>query len=154
VEPDATYVQVDAAASRVGWHVPAEIPIVGDPKLVLGQLAERAAALGIDGAGAERRVARRDRADARPVRARAPRAGRRGARRRPDPSGARHRDLLETMDRDARSSSTASRSPAGCRSGSPRFAGQIVDAARSPVGHGIGMGIGVQLARPGSRSSS
>jgi thiamine pyrophosphate-dependent acetolactate synthase large subunit-like protein len=47
---DATYIQVDAAPSRVGWHVPAEIPIVGDPKLVLQQLTERAAQLAIDGA--------------------------------------------------------------------------------------------------------
>src|SRR6202008_2100407 len=39
---DATYIQVDAAPSRVGWHVPAAIPIVGDPKLVLRQLRERA----------------------------------------------------------------------------------------------------------------
>src|SRR5690348_17400419 len=41
---DATYIQVDAVPSRVGWHVPAEIPIVGDPKLVLRQLSELAAA--------------------------------------------------------------------------------------------------------------
>src|SRR5262249_20429631 len=39
---DATYIQVDAAPSRVGWHVPAEVPIVGDPKLVLRQLIELA----------------------------------------------------------------------------------------------------------------
>src|SRR5204863_2894570 len=37
---DATYIQVDAAPSRIGWHVPAEIPIVGDPKLVLRQLID------------------------------------------------------------------------------------------------------------------
>src|SRR5207244_8482637 len=41
---EATYIQVDASPARVGWHVPAEIPIVGDPKLVLGQLADLAAA--------------------------------------------------------------------------------------------------------------
>src|SRR5262249_51381713 len=39
---DATYIQADAAPSRVGWHVRAEIPIVGDPKLVLRQLGELA----------------------------------------------------------------------------------------------------------------
>src|SRR5262249_58172519 len=47
---DATYVQIDATPSRVGWHVPADIPVVGDPKLVLGQLTARAEALGLDGA--------------------------------------------------------------------------------------------------------
>ena len=41
---EATYIQVDAAPERVGWHVPAEIPIVGDPKLVLRQLCDLAAA--------------------------------------------------------------------------------------------------------------
>ena len=33
-----------------------------------------------------------------------------------------------------------------------RFAGQVVDAGPlAPVGHGVGMGIGVQLARPGKQ---
>src|SRR5256886_13332622 len=33
-----------------------------------------------------------------------------------------------------------------------RFAGQVVDAGPlAPVGHGIGMGIGAQLARPGKQ---
>src|SRR5262249_577448 len=47
---DAPSLQIDAAPSRVGWHVPAAIPIVGDPKLVLRQLVERA-----DAARLERR---------------------------------------------------------------------------------------------------
>src|SRR5262245_25861574 len=47
---DATYIQVDASPSRVGWHVPAEVPVVGDPKLVLGQLLAAAKAAGVDGA--------------------------------------------------------------------------------------------------------
>ena len=29
------------AASRIGWQVPAEIPVVGDPKLVLRQMIKR-----------------------------------------------------------------------------------------------------------------
>src|SRR4029077_15887825 len=36
----ATYVQIDATPTRVGWQVPAEVAIVGDPKLVLRQLIE------------------------------------------------------------------------------------------------------------------
>src|SRR4029450_13519627 len=47
---DATYVQIDPTPSRVGWQVPADIPVVGDPKLVLAQLHARATALGLDGA--------------------------------------------------------------------------------------------------------
>ncbi|MFO0947357.1 MAG: thiamine pyrophosphate-binding protein [Planctomycetota bacterium] len=34
----AKFVQIDSCASRVGTHVAAEVPIVGDPKLVLGQI--------------------------------------------------------------------------------------------------------------------
>ena len=35
-----------------------------------------------------------------------------------------------------------------------RFMGQVVDAGPlAPVGHGVGMGIGAQLARPGHKSS-
>src|SRR5205814_3953372 len=63
------------------------------------------------------------------------------------------RDLLEVMDRDATlviDSFTLS----GWLSQwfAARFPGQIVDAGPlAPVGHGIGMGIGVQLARPGKQ---
>src|SRR5262249_27600352 len=38
---EATYIQIDPVPSRIGWHVEAEIPIVGDPKLVLAQLVAR-----------------------------------------------------------------------------------------------------------------
>ena len=31
----AKYVQVDPTPGRIGWHVPAEVAVVGDPKLVL-----------------------------------------------------------------------------------------------------------------------
>ena len=37
----AKYIQVDPTASRIGWQVPAEIPVVGDPKLVLRQMINR-----------------------------------------------------------------------------------------------------------------
>jgi acetolactate synthase I/II/III large subunit len=63
------------------------------------------------------------------------------------------RDLLDVMDRDATlviDSFTLS----GWLSQwfGARFAGQIVDAGPlAPVGHGVGMGIGVQLARPGKQ---
>ncbi len=63
------------------------------------------------------------------------------------------RDLLDVMDRDATlviDSFTLS----GWLSQwlSVRFPGQVVDAGPlAPVGHGIGMGIGAQLARPGKQ---
>jgi acetolactate synthase-1/2/3 large subunit len=151
---EATYIQVDATPARIGWHVPAEIPIVGDPKLVLRQLTERAAALGID--GARRRgaawldeVARvRERFE---QALRAQEAEVHGAV--PIHPARLTRELLEVMDRDATlviDSFTLS----GWLSQwfAARFPGQVVDAGPlAPVGHGIGMGIGVQLARPGKQ---
>src|SRR5262249_52744368 len=148
---DATYIQIDAAPSRVGWHVPAAIPIVGDPKLVLRQLLERADAERIERPGGAwlAEVAR--------VRGEVDRALREQETevhtRTPIHPGRLTRDLLELMDRDATlviDSFTLS----GWLSQwfGARFPGQIVDAGPlAPVGHGIGMGIGVQLARPGKQ---
>ena len=36
----AKYVQIDPTPTRVGWHVPAEVAVVGDPKLVLRQIID------------------------------------------------------------------------------------------------------------------
>ena len=148
---EATYIQVDAAPARVGWHVPAEIPIVGDPKLVLRQLCDLAAT---------RRIARQGGAwlaEVARVRAQfdeALRAQEAEVHERVPIHPARlTRDLLELMDGDATlviDSFTLS----GWLSQwfGARFPGQIVDAGPlAPVGHGIGMGIGVQLARPGKQ---
>jgi acetolactate synthase-1/2/3 large subunit len=148
---EATYIQVDAAPSRVGWHVPAEIPIVGDPKLVLRQLHELAVTQRIERRGGPwlAEVAR--------VREQFERALReqeaevRGAV--PIHPARLTRELLEAMEPDATlviDSFTLS----GWLSQwfAARFPGQIVDAGPlAPVGHGIGMGIGVQLARPGKQ---
>jgi acetolactate synthase I/II/III large subunit len=148
---DATYVQIDAAPSRVGRHVPAAIPIVGDPKLVLRQLLERADAEHVERSSGPwlAEVAR--------VRGEFDRALREQERevhaRTPIHPARLTRDLLEVMERDATlviDSFTLS----GWLSQwfAARFAGQIVDAGPlAPVGHGIGMGIGVQLARPGKQ---
>ena len=148
---DATYIQVDAAPSRVGWHVPAEIPIVGDPKLVLRQLTDLAVAQRIERRGGAWL------AEVAGVREQFERALReqeaevRGAV--PIHPARLTRELLEAMDRDATlviDSFTLS----GWLSQwfAARFPGQIVDAGPlAPVGHGIGMGIGVQLARPGKQ---
>ncbi|HYR95848.1 MAG TPA: thiamine pyrophosphate-binding protein [Candidatus Binatus sp.] len=148
---DATYIQVDAAPSRVGWHVPAEIPIVGDPKLVLRQLTDLAVARRIERPGGAwlaevarvreqfERALREQEAE---VRAAVPIHPARLTR-----------ELLEVMERDATlviDSFTLS----GWLSQwfAARFPGQIVDAGPlAPVGHGIGMGIGAQLARPGKQ---
>ena len=44
----ATYIQVDATPQRVGWHVPAEVGIVGDPKLVLRQIIDKIKEMKLD----------------------------------------------------------------------------------------------------------
>ncbi len=70
------YIQVDAAPSRIGWHVPAEVPIVGDPKLVLAAARPaRGRARRRRHAPRRRAVAGRGRRGARTVRRRAGRAG-------------------------------------------------------------------------------
>ena len=151
---EATYIQVDPTPSRIGWHVPADVPIVGDPKLVLTQLVARAEALGLDGA---RRRGGAWLAEVAATRARFDEALRtqetevHGAT--PIHPARLTRDLLDVLDRDATiviDSFTLS----GWLSQwlIARFPGQIVDAGPlAPVGHGIGMGIGAQLARPGKQ---
>ena len=141
--------------ARVGWHVPADVPIVGDPKLVPAPAdrPRRGAAASTARAGASGAVARRGRPRcASSFERGAPRAGGRRTRGacRSIPR-ALTRDLLEVIDHDATlviDSFTLS----GWLSQwfAARFPGQIVDAGPlAPVGHGIGMGIGAQLARPG-----
>jgi len=148
---EATYIQVDASPARVGWHVPAAIPIVGDPKLVLRQLHHLADAQRITRQGGAwlAEVAR-----VRGEFERALRAQEAEVRDTVPIHPARvTRELLERMDADATlviDSFTLS----GWLSQwfGARFAGQIVDAGPlAPVGHGIGMGIGVQLARQGKQ---
>jgi acetolactate synthase-1/2/3 large subunit len=151
---DATYVQVDATPSRVGWHVSADVPVVGDPKLVLRQLAARAAELGVD--GARRRdgdwLAEVERVRTEFDRAMyAQEAEVHGAT--PIHPARVVRDLLDVMDRDA-TIVVDSFTLSGWLSQwlVARFPGQVVDAGPlAPVGHGIGMAIGAQLARPGKQ---
>jgi acetolactate synthase-1/2/3 large subunit len=151
---DATYIQVDPTPSRVGWHVPAEIPIVGDPKLVLAELRRRAQALGVDGT---RRRGGAWLAEVAATRTRFDEALRTQEAEvhaaLPIHPARLTRELLDVLDRDATvviDSFTLS----GWLSQwlVARFPGQVVDAGPlAPVGHGIGMGIGVQLARPGKQ---
>jgi acetolactate synthase-1/2/3 large subunit len=148
----ARYIQVDASPSRIGLHVPADVAIVGDPKLVLERLAE----------AAERHPGNRSRTSAwlrevSEVRENYERAiaeeERRCRDRVPIHPGRLARELCEVLDPDATvviDSFTLS----GWMSQwfRARFPGQIVDAGPlAPVGHGIGMAIGAQLARPGKQ---
>jgi len=149
---DATYVQIDPTPSRIGWHVPAEIPIVGDPKLVLRQLLAGADARRLDAAAWAGWRAEVDAARARFETALAEQAA--GVADAVPIHPARVvRDLLDVMADDA-TLVVDSFTLSGWLSQwfAARFPGQVLDAGPlAPVGHGIGMAIGAQLARPGKQ---
>lgn len=150
--PDARFVQVDPSADRIGQHVPAEVAIVGDPKLVLRGMVEAAKAHDLSGREASDWV--REVAEARDNFRRmvADRADEHAddVPLHPDPVV---RDLVEAIDDDA-TVIVDSFTLSGYVSHwlETRFPGQVVDAGPlAPVGHGAGMAIGAQLARPGKQ---
>jgi acetolactate synthase-1/2/3 large subunit len=148
----ARFIQADASPGRVGLHVPAEVAIVGDPKLVLAQLTEAARKHDWKRqhqGGWLRQVAEmrssfeqailekeRENHDRFPIH--------------PDRLA---RELCQVLDRDA-TVVIDSFTMSGWMSQwfKARFPGQVLDAGPlAPVGHGIGMAIGAQLARPGKQ---
>ena len=151
---DANYIQVDAAPSRVGWQVPAEIALVGDPKLVLRQLIDAARRLEADFARHRDESWANDVATARDnfERTLEEREGKtqRAVPVHPDRLA---REVCRSIDRDA-TVILDSFTMSGWMTQwlVARFPGQVIDAGPlAPVGHGIGMAIGAQLARPGKQ---
>ena len=148
----AALVQVDATPSRLGWQVPTTVALLGDPRLVLRQLCvaarrRRLAAVGTAGwrdevgivrANFERMLDERERGhrDRSPIH--------------PDClaralCAALAPDATVILDSFTMSGWVTQWLPA-------RFAGQVIDAGPlAPVGHGVGMAIGAQLARPGKQ---
>lgn len=150
----ATYVQIDAAPDRIAWHIPAEIGIVGDPKLVLRQLADEVGRQKLDFADrqssswlAEVAEVRKNYESTLDERERGTSAN--------VPTHPDHlaRTLASMMDRDATLIVDSFTLSGWLTQWFPaRFPGQIVDAGPlAPVGHGVGMAIGAQLARPGKQ---
>lgn len=148
---DATHIQVDADPLRVGAHVPAEIAIVGDPKLVLQQMIEAVRSQGPVERAGSRWLS--ELAEAR--QAFAGMVAEREVEHHADvpihPDRLMH-DLADVLD-----PSSVLVVDSFTLSGyvshwfESRFAGQLLDAGPlAPVGHGIGMAIGAQLARPSS----
>jgi acetolactate synthase-1/2/3 large subunit len=148
---EATYVQIDATPSRIGWQVPAQLALVGDPKLVLGQLT---AAARREGPAPQRAAWLAEVAQARAAfdRMLDEREQRhRGAR--PIHPDQLARELCRALEPDA-TIVIDSFTMSGWMTQwfTARFPGQVIDAGPlAPVGHGIGMAIGVQLARPGKQ---
>ena len=148
----ACYIQADAAPARIGLHVPAEVALVGDPKLVLRQLSNAARSrdwrrqgesdwlrelakvrINFDRAIVELEHKHHDDAPIHPARV--------------------AREICEVIDPDA-TIVIDSFTMSGWISQwfQARFPGQILDAGPlAPVGHGVGMAIGAQLARPGKQ---
>ena len=150
----ATYVQIDAAPDRIAWHIPAEVGIVGDPKLVLRQLADEVRRQKLDFADrqssswlAEVAEVRKNYESTLDERERGTAAN--------VPTHPDHlaRTLASMMDRDATLIVDSFTLSGWLTQWFPaRFPGQIVDAGPlAPVGHGVGMAIGAQLARPGKQ---
>ena len=150
----ATYIQVDTDPHRVGWHVPAKIGIVGDPKLVLRQLIDKIEEMNLDFSEKQEGPWMKQMGEVRKnyeqmIRERAEK---------PQDEVPIHpdrltKDLVSVIDDDATliiDSFTLS----GYTSQwfTAHTMTQIVDAGPlAPVGHGVGMAIGAQLARPGKQ---
>jgi acetolactate synthase-1/2/3 large subunit len=147
---DASYVQIDPSPERIGRHVRPDVSIVGDPKLVLRQLIDGAKAVEI----ADRSAWLEEVAEARSnfeemIVSRA---------RETEDNVPMHpdrvlRDLVQVIDDDA-SVVVDSFTLSGYVSHwfKSRQTGQLLDAGPlAPVGHGVGMSIGAQLARPGKQ---
>ena len=150
----AKYIQVDQTPTRIGWQVPAEVPMVGDPKLVLRQMINRIKELKLDfsknrtspwvteiaqiRANFESQVAEQEkkfhtRSLIHPARL--------------------TKDLVSVLDKNCTVVIDSFTMSGWMSQGfTCRFPGQVIDAGPlAPVGHGFGMAIGVQLARPGAQ---
>ena len=150
----AKYIQVDPTATRIGWQVNADLPMVGDPKIVLRQLIDRAKELKLefsknDFAMGETGLARR--ASASTTRSRKQNA--KVAKNQPIHPARLCEDLIKVLDKNATTViDSFTLSGWMSRAFTCRFMGQVVNAGPlAPVGHGVGMGIGAQLARPGQQ---
>ncbi|HWP66812.1 MAG TPA: thiamine pyrophosphate-binding protein [Candidatus Limnocylindria bacterium] len=147
---DAAYLHVDPQPLRIGAHVDAEVALVGDPRLVLRQLLT---ALDARGGAPRRHDAWLD--ELRRVRERFDEARRTQEAAVHDATPIHParlvRELVDVLPDDV-TLVVDSFTLSGWLSDwfAARFPGQVIDAGPlAPVGHGIGMGIGAQLARPG-----
>ncbi len=147
----AKYIQVDPTPTRLGAHVPADVALVGDPKLVLRQLIDKVKARQADFEAKKSSAWLKEVAEAQTNFTRMLREREEKVHSttpiHPDRLA---RDLFSVLDPSA-SVVVDSFTLSGYVSHwfTARFAGQIVDAGPlAPVGHSIGMAIGVQLARP------
>lgn len=150
----ARYIQVDPTPTRIGWQVGADLAIVADPKLFLRQMIDRARELKLDFSKNRTSQWVREVAEARANFNRLIQEREAQSHSdRPIHPARLARDLVSVLDRNA-TAVIDSFTLSGWMSQwfTSRFPGQILDAGPlAPVGHGVGMGIGAQLARPGAQ---
>jgi acetolactate synthase I/II/III large subunit len=150
----AKYIQVDPTATRIGWQVNADLPMVGDPKLVLRQMINRIKELKLDfsknktSPWVKQVWETRQRFDNQIKEQNA-----KVAKNQPIHPARLCEDLIKVLDKNATTViDSFTLSGWMSRAFTCRFMGQIVDAGPlAPVGHGVGMGIGAQLGRPGQQ---
>jgi acetolactate synthase I/II/III large subunit len=150
----AKYVQIDPTPTRIGWQVNADIPVVGDPKLVLRQMIKRIKELKLD--FSKNRTSdwvKEVQATRARFEAGIREQNQKVAKVKPIHPARMCDDLIKVLDKSATTIiDSFTLSGWMSRAFTCRFMGQVVDAGPlAPVGHGVGMGIGVQLARPGKQ---
>jgi acetolactate synthase-1/2/3 large subunit len=150
----AKYIQVDQTPTRLGWQVDADLPIVGDSKLVLRQMIDRIKELKLDFSHNRSSSWVREVGEARANFTRTIHEQEKAVHEnRPIHPARLTRDLVSVLDKNA-TVTIDSFTLSGWMSHwfTCRFPGQVIDAGPlAPVGHGVGMAIGAQLARPGQQ---
>jgi acetolactate synthase-1/2/3 large subunit len=151
---NAVYIHVDSVPSRIGRNVPADLAIVGDPKLVLRQMIETGSRIDPASSGKAHSAWLEQVAEVR-VKYQQMLAGRASKTRENLPIHPERliSDLVSVIDRDA-SVIIDSFTLSGWMNQyfKAHFPGQVLDSGPlAPVGHGVAMAIGAQLARPGKQ---
>jgi acetolactate synthase-1/2/3 large subunit len=147
----AKYIQVDPTPTRIGWQVNADLPMVGDPKIVLQQMIKRIKELKLDfsknktSPWVKQVWETRQRFD-NTIKEQNGKV----SKNQPIHPARLCEDLITVLDKNATTViDSFTLSGWMSRAFTCRFMGQVVDAGPlAPVGHGVGMGIGAQLARP------
>ncbi len=150
----AKYIQIDQVPTRIGWQVDADVPIVGDAKTVLRQMINRIKELKLDFSKNRNSEWFKEIQQTRQrFEAAIAEQNKKIAGNDPIHPARFAQDIIKVLDKNA-TMIIDSFTMSGWMSQQTiaRFMGQVVDAGPlAPVGHGIGMGIGAQLARPGQQ---
>ena len=139
----AKYIQVDPVPTRIGWQVNADLPMVGDPKIVLQQMIKRIKELKLDfsknktSPWVKQVWETRQRFDNQIKEQNA-----KVSKNQPIHPARLCEDLITVLDKNATTViDSFTLSGWMSRAFTCRFMGQVVDAGPlAPVGHGVGMG--------------